>query len=147
MKYETKMLMYNNAYLMIQSLIKTETDFKLIIYQNNDWDKDLPEKIKEEFNNKLLLIYKEDNIGLCEIDENGIIILSYEFENDIYFKELFLDDVYAVTNIKGEPLIINNFEKINKNIKSKEDIIELIMKSNISEEKAIESYNIFKGYN
>jgi len=70
MKYETKMLMYNNAYLMIQSLIKTETDFKLIIYQNNDWDKDLPEKIKKEFNNKLLLTYTENNIDLCEIDDN-----------------------------------------------------------------------------
>jgi len=133
----------NSAYLLLQDLIEEEEDFKIILWQSDTWSKKLPESILLEFPSKILLRFDKSNKDNNYRDEDGIVFLTYIFEDKEYIKEVFLDDIFAITSLDSQPYILCDFPRDLEIGKTKNEVLDMIVKEGITEEEALSSYNVF----
>jgi len=155
------------AYDLMISLIQEKQEFRMVIWNFNDWNKELPEDIMQKYPLQLILDINETVMEYCEIVD-GILYLTACFgdEGEFWTKMFDLDDVVAITTIEGEVMIVNEFEpeiinpdverdenglkilddkdiSLRKNMSSKE-VIEYIARDGISKEDAMRSLDAFK---
>jgi hypothetical protein len=107
---DIKEVMRENARELVEIMILDKQEFRLILWNNDNWDKPLPENIMKSFEHQLILDIKEMALDRTYIDEaTGEIILVSSFGNEEYSKVLDYDEIIAVLDLTGQPYIINNF--------------------------------------
>jgi hypothetical protein len=133
--------------------------FRIVLWNNNNWDTNLPDKIMEAFPVQIVLDIKEMALQNSYTDEaTGEIVLSTAFEGSEYQKILNYDEIIAVLDLNGQPYILNNFQQdqkitledvINDNFlpRTKNDVIEMVMSDGVPVEAAQRSINAFIKFN
>jgi len=122
---------------VFKSYLNYSDDFSFVIMNNNNWDNELPEEISEikSFSLTLKGWSKENSF----INENGEIIITVAFGEEIFQKILYEDELLAVTNSDNETVFIKDFEEElysekNKHLKPNDEGIknsmEAFMKNN-----------------
>jgi len=152
-------VMREAALNIVEIMILEEQEFRIVIWNNDNWNEPLPERIMEAFPTQLVLDIKEQSLIDSYIDEKtGEIVLCTVFDGIDYAKVLELGEIIAVLSLDGQPLILNDFpqEKILSEIdeirdindqymfpKSVQDMVEMISADGIKESAAEHSINMF----
>jgi len=154
--FEVKEVMRENAHSLVETLILEEVPFRIVLWNNDNWDSPLPKKIMETFPKQLVLDIKEMALRTSYLNEStGEIILSTAFESREYSKILHYDEIIAVLDLKGQPYLLNNFPQDTvKDIKtlfrepaSKKEWIEIATSGGITAEAAERSISAFIKHN
>jgi hypothetical protein len=134
-----------------EKLIHHNIPFRLVLKNNNDWDKPLPSNIMENFKDVLPLDIEDDTLDRCFYDEDSrCFVIVTKFNEFYYSKKLDLDDIVAVM-INGKPLSINEsllevnstvLPLFSNEISSKIDNIS--EETNISRDYLVNSYAILR---
>lgn len=147
MNKNLKEVMYANSYTLISALILNAEPFRLVLWNNNDWDMELPESVMKSFPEQLVIDIKDQTLKDASVDENNNIIIKASFSPDVvYTKILSPYDVLGVLSIDNKPLQLNSFkpdEKIKDMTASKEKLFNELLKDKVPEDKAIQSINAF----
>jgi hypothetical protein len=148
-----KDVMRTMAYELAELLILEDFPFRLIIWNNDNWNKPLPDNIMEKFPAQIVIDIKELALKDSFIDENtGELIINTYFNDAPYSKVLDFEEIVAILDLDGQPLIVNNFEPetpfnkpvLNrKKLQNKKDLVDLIVSEGIDEEDAYRSVNAF----
>ena len=145
-----------SAYRLVEVMILEGTSFRLVLWNNNNWNVSLPESIMESFPTQLVLDIKDMALDESFVDEsNGDIIITTMFEGKEYSKVILYDEIIAVLDENGQPYILNNFEQ--EEVKpdkifepkplTKDTLIDAIVYEGISKESAKRSLESFMKYN
>ncbi len=145
-----KETMRENAFGLVEIMLLEGTPFRLVLWNLDNWDYELPPEVIEKFPIQIILDIKNAALEESYVDDNtGEIIINTYFNNSPFSKMLRYDEILAVLDENGNPLIVNNFKpndgapKMKKNIFSKEDIIKMVALEGVSEENAIKSIEAF----
>ena len=153
--YSIRELMRENALDLVSGLLVESIPFRLVLWNNDDWDAMLPEFIMESFPVQLVLDIRDVALDDSFIDENtGEINIVTSFEGHVYTKILQGDEIMGILDLTGQPYIINSFEMDRNNIENNEDMIlskptsinewiKLAKSGGIKEEDAERSINAF----
>jgi|FLOH01.1.fsa_nt_gi hypothetical protein len=95
---------------LITNLIQNQQEFKLVLFNNDNWDVYLPPEVLKRFPDLIPLDFKEWTLEQSYIDEHGEIILYIVFGETEYSKVLDINEVSAIV-INEKPYIITNFTK------------------------------------
>lgn len=143
-------LMRVNANNLVGSLISEGIEFRLVIWNNDDWDFELPEHIMVKFPLQLILDFKGHMLDSSYVSDDGqVTIVAAFLEDQEFTKKLKSDDIVAVLELDGQPMQVNNFapEKIDdaapERISTKDDIIKALEKDGVKKEDALRSLNAF----
>jgi hypothetical protein len=140
------------AYSLIEHLILEQHPFRLVLWNNDDWDKALPEKVMSAFPVQIAIDIKDMTLKESYVDDNtGEVLINTFFNNEAFSKTLDYNEIVAVLDIEGQPLVLNNFEphppSIEEirdfNITSKEELVNMIVSEGIEKEDAKRSVNAF----
>ncbi len=153
---EVKEVMRDNAHNLLEIMIEERVPFRIVIWNNNNWDNPLPENVMDAFPMQLVLDIKEMALDESYIDAStGEIILVTMFEGKEYEKVVDYEEIVAILDLSGQPYILNNFEQ--DNIKpdkvfsitptSKEDIINQVVQDGVPKEAAARSVSAFFKHN
>ena len=110
-----------NGYRLVYTFIAESEPFRLVLWNNDSWDKPLPENIMENYPEELILDFTDDVLTNCYTEE-GEIHISVYFDDEIYHKKLFAWEIIAVSNLSGYAYHVNNFnfddfnEALNKEV-------------------------------
>ena len=147
-----KEVMRENAHRLVSELIEQGVAFRLIIWNNDDWNLPLPDDVMKKFPKQLILDLKEHSLETSEVIE-GIIYLNASFDSeDEWSKELIPEDIVGILDFDGQPFQINSFypDEILPDIirdelfpKTKDDIVEFLEEYGIEKKDAIRSINVF----
>ena len=156
LSYEIKEQMRENAYSLIEVLIQQNQPFRIVMWNNNDWDMDLPESIMESFKTQLVLDIKDMALEGSYIDDaTGEVILCTVFDSTNYSKVLKYDEIIGIFDLKGQPYQLNSFNQEPSETdplkefkdtfipKTKAGLIELAVSDGIPKEAAERSINAF----
>jgi len=105
--------MRHNAYDLVRELINEELPFRLVVWNNNNWNMDLPDSIMADYPTQLIMDMNAMALEHCYVDDNGEIILTMMFGDvdEPYSKVLSYDEVIAVIDIDTlQPYVINPFK-------------------------------------
>jgi hypothetical protein len=153
--YEVKETMRENAKALVESMILDRVPFRLVLWNNDNWNMPLPDEIMTSFPTQIVLDIKEQSLDDSFVDENtGEIIISTVFLTKEFHKVVEYDEIIAVLDFTGQPYILNNFkmeEKItleqvvqeNFLPQTKTEVIEMVMSEGIPVESAQRSINAF----
>ena len=158
---EVRETMRENAYSLLETMILEDVPFRLVLWNNNNWDKPLPTSIMDAFPTQLVLDIKEMALDESYIDEStGETIITTMFEGVEYSKVIIYDEIIAILDLVGQPYILNNFEPdvvqadkvfqekdISFSPKTKEDILELVISDGVPKEAASKSMEAFMNNN
>jgi hypothetical protein len=103
---ETIKVMRDNAYELISTFIKNKVPFRLVIWNKDDWDYELPIEVMLSYPMQLVLDIASDTLNMCKVNDDGITIVTY-FDNVKYTKFLSHDDTVAVLDSDGQPFLVN----------------------------------------
>lgn len=148
---EIKETMREKAYSLLEIMILEEFPFRLVLWNNNNWDKHLPEDIMMSFPSQLVLDIKEMALEDSFVDEStGDIVITTLFEGEEYSKVILYDEIVAILDLQGQPYILNNFEqevvpdKVFKlKPKTKIDLLALVVAEGIPATAATKSIDAF----
>jgi len=153
---EVRELLREMSYALVEALLKEEEEFRIVIWNNNNWDYDLPKNIMDKFPNQLVLDFKDGSIQESYVDDKtGEIVLVTVFEGEKNQKILKENEIVAVLDLSGQPMILNNFppdnfedsyekeEKLLEFPLSKKDVISFAQNDGISFECAERSFDSF----
>jgi len=149
---DIKEVMRESARELVEIMLLDNQEFRLIIWNNNNWDKPLPESIMKSFKDQLILDIKEMALDDSYVDEaTGELILVSSFGGEEYSKVLEYDEIIAVLDLSGQPYIINNFSQeeqeedivYEKIPLTKNDWIDMATDGGIPRENAERSINAF----
>ena len=158
---EIKNKMRENLYDVLSELIEYQIPVRIVIWNNNDWDYDLPDSILSNFPVQLTLDIVNETLSDSYVDDENIHICTY-FGEDPYHKILNKNDLVALIDIStNTPIGINNFkpnspEEIEKELndimletmpKSKSELIDEISSADIPREAAKRSIDAFIKHN
>jgi len=136
-----------NSLEVVKKFLEESQEFRLVMWNNDDWDSDLPQDIMRDYPKQILLDITEEVQDNCYVNEDRVLL--YLMFGDIeYSKELFPEDIVAILDLEGQPYIVNNFDyekarntSISDSI-TKDDMIEsLVDLSEISIDHAKKSVN------
>jgi hypothetical protein len=152
---EVREIMRVNAYDLVEVLIKEEQEFRIVIWNNDDWNNALPESIMVKFPLQLVLDIKGDTLEQSYVDEDDDIILVAAFTEDERFsKQLLPEDIVAILDLEGQPMQVNNFapeepkpDVVRENIETKEDFIKSLESNGVPKESALKSLKVFQKNN
>lgn len=102
--------MRDNAMSLIEIMILEKQPFRLILWNNDSWDRPLPKEIMESYPVQIVLDIKEDSL-LDSFVEKGEVYIKTFFNEETYIKLLEREEILAILDLSGEPLLINNFTK------------------------------------
>jgi transcriptional antiterminator len=158
---ETIKVMRDNAYNLISTFIKNKVPFRLVIWNKDDWDYELPIEVLLTYPLQLVLDIAGDTLNMCKVNDDGITIVTY-FENIKYTKFLSYDDTVAVLDAEGQPFLVNDFlpdeepddleTAIQRKIPdlttiSKEELLQSMIFDGIPESAAKKSIKVFQKAN
>jgi len=95
------------VYNLACTLIDQNFEFAIQIHNGNDWDKELPDRLKSQ--KGFLLKLDGDTLADIEFDDNDNFIVSTEFDDELYTKTFGPADVQAIYGIDLKPLLVKNF--------------------------------------
>jgi len=122
---ELKNELRKNAYNISKFMIKNEIPFRLIIWNNNNWNKLLPDSIMEQFPTQIILDLKEQTLKESFITKDGKIFIITMFKDKTFKKIVEEDEIVAIVD-KDQAIIFNNFEQEQQPILSKKEWIKLV---------------------
>jgi len=99
------------AYELLRSLINTQTPFRIVLWTMDDWDMPLPKDILSRFPEQLVLDITDESLSDSYVNNNEIV-LSTGFEEDKYTKIVKKHEIVALTDLKGNPMLVNNFKSL-----------------------------------
>lgn len=154
---EIKEQMRENARSLVEIMVLEEQPFRIVLWNNDNWNMPLPDTIMESFPSQLVLDIKEMALQESYIDENtGEIVLVTMFSNREYSKILNYDEIVGILDLSGQPYILNTFKQEEKESelqlsemmnsfvpKTIDDLVELAVSNGIPEENAKRSINAF----
>jgi len=149
---EVRELMRENALDLVEILIQEQQAFRIVIWNNDNWNHDLPEQITEAFPVQIVLDIKQATLEESFIDEStGEVIITTMFEGSEYMKVLKGDEIVAVLDLEGKPYVVNDFspEEMEEYVfdsflpTTKEEIIELAMLDGCEKEAVTRSLDVF----
>jgi hypothetical protein len=151
---DIKETMRENARNLVEIMILEEQPFRLILWNNDNWDKPLPDSVMESFEHQIVLDIKDMTLKESYVDDaTGNIVLIGSFEGEILTKILEYDEIIAILDLKGQPYMINNFEPEDideeleieyiRNITSKEEWIEMAIDGGLPRDAVEKSINVF----
>ena len=154
---EVKEVLREQALSLVEILLLENVPFRIVLWNNDNWNMPLPDTIMEAFPTQLVLDIKQMALAESYVDEQtGEVIIATAFEGKEYLKVLEYDEIVAVLDLAGQPMILNNFKQDNKKLKveeltisdmglpkTKEDLMEMIISDGVPEEAARRSINIF----
>jgi len=149
-------VMRDNAINLVEALLSDNQPFRLVLWNNNNWNAPLPDNIMESFPIQLVIDIKQMALEESFVnDKTGDVIITTMFEGIEYQKVLDYDEILAVLDLDGQPYILNNFKpelNLEDSVKeffapeiptTKKEIVELAV-SDGCEKVAIErSFDIF----
>ena len=153
---EIRELMRENAIDLVEIMIQEQYPFRLVMWNNNNWNQALPEKIMKSFPVQIVLDIKQMALEESFVDENtGEVVITTMFEGKEYQKVLEGSEIIAVLDLTGQPYILNNFkqEEIQEEYLSetwpttKEEVVKLVTSDGCDKEAASKSFDIFMKYN
>ena len=153
---EVKETMRESAYSLLEIMILENFPFRVVLWNNNNWDKPLPKDIMASFPSQIVLDIKEMALEESYIDENtGEVIIATMFEGNEYTKSIIYDEIVAILDLQGQPYILNNFEQntilpdkvFTNKPKTKMDLLSLVIADGIPAEAATKSIDAFMKYN
>ena len=159
LSYEIKEQMRINAYNLVEVLIQEKHPFRLVIWNNDDWDMKLPDVIMKTFEFQLILDIKDMALEDSYIDEDtGEIILCTIFGNRNFTKKLRYDEIVGVFDLNSQPYVLNLFNQEPEEVdlinelkelgdslvpKTIDELVELATFEGIAKESAERSINAF----
>jgi 23S rRNA pseudoU1915 N3-methylase RlmH len=152
---EVREMMRTNAHNLVKVLLNKEQEFRLVIWNNDDWDEPLPENIMSRFPLQLVLDFKGETLEYSFVEDNRDIILVAAFtEGERFEKQLLPEDIVAILDLDGQPMQVNNFspeevkpDKVRESIETKDDLIKFLEEDGIPKEAALRSLNAFQKNN
>jgi hypothetical protein len=107
---ETRELMRENAYTLLEMLIMEKSPFRIVIWNADNWNRPLPHSIMDDFPTQLVLDIKEEALDDSFVDEfTGEVIISTMFEGIEHYKTVLYDEIIAILDLDGQPYLLNNF--------------------------------------
>ncbi len=111
-------------YELVKAMITDKREFRLVLWNNNNWDTPLPDEIMEKYPNEITLDFKETAFDNSFVDEEGKIVLSTMFADTEYLKVLSHDEILAVIDIEtNRAMSLNIFLPRNISIKETDETI------------------------
>jgi len=157
---EVRELMRENALDLVEIMIQEQQPFRIVIWNNDNWNQPLPDIIMESFPVQIVLDIKQMALEESFVDENtGEVIITTMFEGIEYQKVLEGGEIIAILDLAGQPYVLNNFkqEETEEEIKddflsaiiptTKEEIIELAISDGCEKEAVNRSFDMFMKYN
>ena len=92
---------------IVKAYINNQEPFTLIINNNHNWDKALPDRLGSRF----LLNMENTDLEDSYVDDNGDIVLTIGINDVVYTTALISADIHAVGPLKKEPLITKQFKE------------------------------------
>ena len=107
MTQEFKDVLSDSIYNTIGALIYNNIDCSIIVHNHNNWDKELPDRLKGQ--PQFIMSIKEQTMEDSYIDE-GKIIISTTFDGEEYSKEFEKADIGGLIGPDGKtPLMVKPF--------------------------------------
>ena len=141
-------LMRENSYRLVAELIHKQYPFRLVIWNNDNWDIPLPKEIVNKFPLQIILDFVGFSLQNSFIYEDNVFLLT-SFEDEIVWtKQLEFDEIIAVLDLEGNPIQINNFppEEDTPNsprIENEKDLLHELLLEGIDKNSALKSINAF----
>jgi len=149
-----------SALEIAEILLLEDQEFRIVIWNNDNWNNPLPQRIMEAFPTQLVLDIKEQSLEDSYVDENtGEIVICTVFDGVEYMKILEIGELIAVLSLDGQPYILNDFpqednviHEIVKEIRdntayifptSFDEMVEMLTSDGIPEEGAKRSLEMF----
>jgi len=149
--YELREQMRENALELAESFLIEEVPFRLVLWNNDNWNMGLPDETMENFPVQLVLDIKDASLNDSFLDiETGEFVIVTIFEGIEYHKVLEAHEIIAILDTKGQPFIVNNFPQDDEehldNIvlpKTKDDLIDNLTMMGLEKENAKKSVDSF----
>ena len=153
MKEEIKEVLRESAMSLVEILLLEKESFRIVLWNNNNWNEPLPKRILEAFPTQLVLDIKEQALDDSYIDPaTGEVIICTIFDGVEYLKVLKHGELIAVLSIEGNPYILNDFPQDKEIVKeervvygpqSVEELVEMVSSEGIPEEVVKKSVECF----
>ena len=142
--------MRRNIITLVRALLIEKQEFRLVLWNNNDWNEALPESIMNRFPLQLVLDIKGDTLESSYIDEDDVVLVAAFEEGSRFDKVLDMSEVVAVLDLDGQPLQVNNFvpeeikaDAVRSKVETKEDLINSLVEGGVPKENAERSIKAF----
>lgn len=118
--------LYSTAlFNLVTSHIDTNLPIKIIVSNHNDWDMDLPHRLKNE--PQFILEIDGQTLDDCTTSEDlKSFHVSTEFDGVIYNKTFISADVHGIVNSEMKPIFVKPYieehPKIEENIKGSKQL-------------------------
>jgi hypothetical protein len=102
--------MRENAIILLGELLLHKEKFSLVLWNKDNWDKPLPDRIMSEFPVTIMLDFKGDTLVDSYLDkETGRCYISTDFDGTVYKKEVEFDEIHVIMDLDGRPYLVNDF--------------------------------------
>ena len=139
-RIKMKEVISQNMYKTVIEIFKNNFDFCIVINNNNDWDNELPDRLKNE--KAFLLEIVDDTKEDSYITEDNELVICTDFGGELFTKVLQKEDILGIYDINKKALVQKSF-------KEKHPIKEFVhkLKNEPNPEKINNSMKMFKKYN
>lgn len=136
-------LINKNVYELARTMVTHKEPFKLIIWNNDDWDRPLPDYIMMDYPEHIVLDLESEEFEDCFVNESKEIVLNIYFADDPYTKILKPEDIVGVFTIQGEAISVNTkYNKITNDI-TRSDILRSLQEVGINKLQSVKSLDSF----
>jgi len=105
---EVQNTMRQSAYTLVKHMLMAGVPFGLVIWNNNDWDYELPEEILSMNKDQIQLDISGYSLESSFIEGNQVY-LKAAFGDQEYTKALNPGDIFAIIDEKGRAMAVNEF--------------------------------------
>lgn len=110
MTEEYKNIISSAIYRTVQELLGSQEEFSIIVQNHNNWNIDLPERLKTQ--SQFIMNIKEQTLEDSYV-EDGKIIINTEFDGQDYSKEFGYADIAGIIEINGKtPVMVKPFTEL-----------------------------------
>ena len=103
---DRKQLVVSNALLdLVRIYINDQVPFTVIIDNNDNWDKTLPNRLGKRF----ILNMENTDLSDSNVSDDGSIQLIIGIDDVVYTKIIHTSDIHAVGDLGKTPLVVKSF--------------------------------------
>jgi len=157
MTNEVKNVLRESAMSLVEIMLLENEPFRIVLWNNDNWNAPLPKRILESFPTQLVLDIKDQALDDSYIDPaTGEIIICTVFDGAEYIKVLEYGEIIAVLSLDGQPYILNDFaqdkeeevltakeERVVYEPQSVDELVEIVSSEGIPKESAKKSIDCF----